>query len=41
MVDSDYEQSQFMELKCGCMIDDLSGEFYQECVFHSQANFMQ
>ena len=41
MTDSDYKQSQFMKLKCGCIIDDHSGEFCQECMSHVQANFMQ
>ena len=41
IVDSDNKQSEFMKLKCGCMINDLSGELYQECISHLQANFMK
>ena len=35
------EQSPFVELRCGCMIDDSSGYLHQECIPHRQGNFIQ
>ena len=40
MMKSNHEQSTFVELNCGCLINELSGEMHQECLPHSQANFM-
>jgi len=39
MNDSNFEHSYFMELKCGCTINKISGELFQECMPHQQANF--
>lgn len=41
MIGSDYGQTPLMELKCGCLINEVSGELHQECLPHEQANFMQ
>ena len=41
MDESEGNTSPLLELKCGCMINDLSGELHQECMYHIQANFMQ
>ena len=43
MTDSDYEQTthSVAELKCGCQINENSGELHQECLSHEQAHFMK
>jgi hypothetical protein len=41
MIGSDYGQTPLVELKCGCLINEVSGELHQECLPHEQANFMQ
>lgn len=41
MIDSDYEQTHFVELKCGCLINENSGKLHKECMSHEQAHFMQ
>ena len=38
MIDS--EQPRFVVLKCGCTINEISGELYQECIPHKQGNFI-
>ena len=38
---SGIEQSEFIKLECGCMINDRSGELYQKCISHVRANFTQ
>jgi len=40
MIKSDYDQPHFVELNCGCLINEISGEMHQECQPHAQANFM-
>ena len=34
------EETQFMRLQCGCIIDDFKGSLLEECQDHMQANFM-
>lgn len=41
MIDSDYEQAHSVALKCGCLINENSGELHQECMSHEQAHFMK
>ena len=36
-----YELDQFVQLNCGCRLDDDSGELYDECIPHKQSYFMQ
>jgi len=36
---SNFEHSHFTALKCGHTINIISGELFQECVPHQQANF--
>ena len=38
---STLEQSDVVELECGCTIKDTSGEINQECLPHKQGNFIQ
>ena len=35
------ESKPIVELKCGCKINDASGEIDQECSPHKQGNFIQ
>ena len=39
MSGSDFEHLHFTALKCGCTINTISGELFQECIPHQQANF--
>ena len=39
MIDS--ELPQLTVLKCGCAINEITGELYQECMPHKQGNFIQ
>jgi len=40
MSESTFDKTSNVELKCGCIIG-VSGELNQECVPHSQGNFIQ
>ena len=40
MDDSIIEETCFVELKCGCVIDDGSGLLNQECLPHKEGNFI-
>jgi len=41
MAEFHYKLSSFVELNCGCLIHDDSGELYEECISHVQAQFIQ
>jgi len=41
MTESDYKQTHFVKLQCGCLINEISGALHQECLSHEQAHFMQ
>ena len=41
MMNPDYKQSHFVALKCGCLINEISGELHHECMPHGEVNFMQ
>ena len=41
MVEFNYKLTQFVELNCGCLIKEDSGELHEQCMSHGQAYFMQ
>ncbi len=41
MINSEYDQGEFVKLNCGCVIQDNTGEMHQECLSHEQAYFVQ
>jgi len=38
---SPFEESSFVKLKCGCIIDEGSGLLSEECLPHREGNFIQ
>ncbi len=38
---NDSELSQLIVVKCGCTINEIRSELYQECIPHKQGNFIQ
>ena len=40
MSKTDSEPNSFVELNCGCIIDDLSGYLRKECTPHKEGNFI-
>ena len=41
MMNPNYKETNFVALKCGCLINEISGELHQECMPHCEVNFMQ
>ncbi len=39
MTESEHEPVSFMLLDCGCLINEVSGEGYKECIPHVEVNF--
>ena len=41
MIKTEYNPPEFIALKCGCLVDEQTGELHNECMPHLEASFMQ